>query len=94
MSSLNIVGIVALSLVGVMLIYSIFIAPFIRRGIERKKAEQLDKTISQFKDGDKVLLAGGIRGYYVKRKADTLYIEIAKDVVIRVDKHSVIGVYE
>lgn len=94
MTTLEILGIVAISLVGLMIVYNVFIAPFIRRSIERKKDEKLNQELASFKEGDKVLLASGMIGYFVKRKADIVYVEVAKDTVSKFDKHSIVGIYE
>lgn len=56
---------------------------------QTKKQKELQKQREEMKKGDKVMTAGGIHGI-IKEVQDTAFlIEIAKDVVIKVDKGSV-----
>ena len=93
MKSLTMIGVVAIALLVLVFIWGGIVAPILRRKSSQKRDEKLSKIIAGFKKDDKILLASGIRGYFVKVKNDTLYVEIAKDVIIRVDKHAVMGVY-
>lgn len=56
---------------------------------QTKKQKELQKQREAMKKGDKVVSAGGIYGI-IKDVQDTAFlIEIAKDVVIKIDKGSV-----
>jgi len=56
---------------------------------QQKKQKELQKAREAMKNGDKVILAGGIHGR-IKEIAETnMLIEIAEGVRIRVDKGSV-----
>ena len=56
---------------------------------QQKKQKELQKQREALKKGDKVITAGGIYGN-IKEAQDTAFlIEVAKDVVIKVDKGSV-----
>ena len=56
---------------------------------QTKKQKELQKQREAMKKGDKVITAGGIHAI-IKEVQDTAFlIEVAKDVVIKVDKGSV-----
>lgn len=77
-----------------MFIFSLLVAPLLRRKAARKQEEQLTQTVAQFREGDKILLASGIRALYVKTKGDVIHAKIAENVIIKVDKHAIMGVYK
>lgn len=94
MSTLNIVNIVLLSVVGVLFLWSMTVGPVLKKKMIAKREEKLEKTVASFKQGDKILLASGIRGYFIKYKGDVIHVKIADNVVIKVDHHAVMGVYK
>ena len=93
MGSLTMIGIIAICILALIVVWGGIVAPILRKKSSNKRDEKLSKIIAGFKKDDKILLASGIRGYFVKVKNDTLYVEIADGVIIRVDKHAVMGVY-
>src|SRR5574344_89894 len=75
-----------LLLVGIMVIFFIFM---IRPQMKKQKEEQ--KFRESLQKGDAVITIGGIRGKIVEIKGDnTVMLEIAKDVVIKVSKSALL----
>ena len=56
---------------------------------QQKKQKELQKQRDALTKGSKVVTAGGIYGKVKEVQENTFLIEIAKDVVIKVDKGSV-----
>lgn len=56
---------------------------------QRKKQKEIEEQRSQLKPGSKVVTAGGIHGKIEKVQETTFEIEIAKGIIIKVDKTSV-----
>lgn len=56
---------------------------------QQKKQKELEKQRNEMKPGDKVVTAGGLHGKIEKIQDDTMLVEIAKGVSIRIDKTSV-----
>ncbi len=56
---------------------------------QQKKQKELEQKRSSMKAGDKVVTAGGLHGKIDKVQDDTFMIEIAKGIIIKVDKASV-----
>ena len=56
---------------------------------QQKKQKELQAQRDALKKGDKVVSAGGIYGIIKEVQGTTFLIEIAKDVVIKMDKGSV-----
>lgn len=82
------------SLFALVFLWSVICVPLLRRRQARKQEEMLNNTIAAFRPGDKILLASGIRALFVKQKGDVMHVKIASDVVIKVDKHAIMGVYK
>lgn len=93
-SQFLIIVIILGSLFGLMLIWSIIIVPLLRRKAASKQEIHLEQTLLSFKEGDKILLASGIRALFVKRKGDVIHAKIADNVIIKIDKHAIMGVYK
>ena len=56
---------------------------------QQKKQKALQEQREALKKGDKVITAGGIYGFIKEVQDTTFLVEIAKDVIIKVDKNSV-----
>ena len=56
---------------------------------QQKKQKELEKQREQMRPGQKVVTAGGLHGKLKSVDGDIFQVEIAKDVVIRIDKSSV-----
>lgn len=56
---------------------------------QTKKQKELQAQRDALKKGDKVVTAGGIYGEIKEVKENAVFITIAKDIVIKVDKQSV-----
>ena len=56
---------------------------------QQKKQKELQQQRDALKKGDKVITAGGIYGIVKEVQETTFLLEVAKDVVIKVDKGSV-----
>lgn len=57
----------------------------------RKQMEQRKEYLASLTSGDEVLLLSGIHGKIISIKADLVSLQIAKGVVIYVEKESVMG---
>ncbi|MCQ2310474.1 MAG: preprotein translocase subunit YajC [Paludibacteraceae bacterium] len=56
---------------------------------QTKKQKELQKQRDAMKKGDKVITAGGIHGIIKEVQDNTFLVEVAKDVVLKLDKASV-----
>jgi preprotein translocase subunit YajC len=61
---------------------------FVLRPQRRRSSEQLQMQDS-LRVGDEVITAGGIRGYVRQLDEEVLNVEIAPDVVVRLDRRAV-----
>jgi preprotein translocase subunit YajC len=61
---------------------------FVLRPQRRRSTEQLQMQ-DTLRVGDEVITAGGIRGYVRQLDAEVLKVEIAPDVVVRLDRRAV-----
>ncbi|HGQ2434443.1 TPA: preprotein translocase subunit YajC [Streptococcus pneumoniae] len=57
----------------------------------RKQMEQRQEYLASLTSGDEVLLLSGIHGKIISIKDDLISLQIAKGVVIYVEKESVMG---
>ncbi len=57
---------------------------------QMKKQKELRKFRESLKKGDKVITTGGVYGKVNEIKEDVILVEIANNVVIKVDKSSII----
>jgi preprotein translocase subunit YajC len=56
---------------------------------QQKKQKELQAQRDAIKKGDKVVTAGGIYGIIKEVQDTTFLVEVAKDVIIKIDKGSV-----
>jgi preprotein translocase subunit YajC len=61
---------------------------FVLRPQRRRSTEQLQMQ-DTLRVGDEVITAGGIRGYVRQLDAEVLKVEIAPEVVVRLDRRAV-----
>jgi preprotein translocase subunit YajC len=81
-------GLDLISLMPLLLIFVVFYFLLIRP--QQKKMKQHREMISALRRGDRVLTAGGIIGTVVKIEEDnTLLVDIAKDVRVRVARSTI-----
>ena len=57
---------------------------------QQKKQKEMEKVRKELQKGDKVVTVGGIYGVVSEIKENTVDIEVAKDVRLRVDKSSLV----
>ncbi|VKE42344.1 preprotein translocase subunit YajC [Streptococcus pneumoniae] len=57
----------------------------------RKQMEQRQEYLASLTSGDEVLLLSGIHGKIISIQDDLVFLQIAKGVVIYVEKESVMG---
>lgn len=55
----------------------------------RKQQKEMQERQNSLKDGDKVITAGGLYGIIRAVKQDSVLLEVATNVVIKVDKRSI-----
>ena len=80
------------SLIPLLLIMVIFYFLLIRP--QQKKLKDHRNMVDSLKKGDKVMTGGGIYGRITAVKDDTVNVEIASDVVIKVSRDTVAGIAE
>lgn len=73
----------------VMIVAMIAIFYFLMIRPQQKKQKQIKKMREALKEGDRVITAGGIYGKIKAVKENTFTIQIANDVIIKIDKSSV-----
>ena len=73
----------------IMIIAMIAIFYFFMIRPQQKKQKELQAQRDALKKGDKVVSAGGIYGIIKEVNETTFLVEVAKDVVIKIDKGSV-----
>ncbi len=71
------------------LMFAIFYFLLIRP--QQKKAKQHKEMLAGVRKGDKVLTAGGIEGAVTEVDGDTLTVEIASGVTVKVNRNYVAG---
>lgn len=91
---MQIIEICLISLFGLMLSWSLVVVPILKKRNHKKQEERLNETIKLLREGDKILLSAGIRGLFVKSKGDIIHIKVDKEVILKVDKHAIVGVYK
>lgn len=73
----------------IMIIAMVVIFYFFMIRPQNKKQKEIKKQRDALGKGDKIVTAGGIHGRIKEVKGETLMVEIAQGVVIKVDKASV-----
>lgn len=76
-----------MSIIMLVLIFVVFYFFMIRP--QTKKQKEIQKQRAAMKAGDSVITSGGIYGKIKEVKENTLLIEVAENVRIKVDKNSV-----
>ena len=77
-----------MSFLPLLLIVVVFYFFMIRPQMKRQKETR--KFRESLKKGDKVVTTGGVYGKIVEIKETSILLEIAKDVIIKVDKNGII----
>jgi len=73
----------------IMIVALIAIFYFFMIAPQRKKQKQMDNFRSALRNGDKVITAGGIHGRIREVKDNTVILEVADGVRIKIDKNSI-----
>lgn len=73
----------------IMIVAMIAIFYFLMIRPQQKKQKEIRKMREALKEGDRIITAGGIHGKIKGIKDTTFSIQIANDVIIKVDKGSV-----
>ena len=80
-----------MNFVPIILIFLIFYFLLIRPQVRKQKEQQA--LINSVKRGDKVIIAGGIIGVFVKEEEGNIVeIEIAKDIKVKALKHTITSI--
>ena len=80
-----------MNFVPIILIFLIFYFLLIRPQVKKQKEQQA--LVNSVKRGDKVIIAGGIVGTYVKEEeGDIVEIELSKEVRVKALKHTITSV--
>lgn len=69
----------------------IMVMPFLNKKKLAKQEEEREKILSSLKINEKVITISGIYGRIKKIDENIVKLEIAKDVIIEIDKASIIG---
>lgn len=73
----------------IMIVFIIGIFYFFMVAPQQKKQKKINAFRDSLKNGDKVMTAGGIYGRVREVKDDTVILEIADGVRIKIDKNSI-----
>lgn len=73
----------------IMIVAMIAIFYFLMIRPQQKKQKEIKKMRDALKEGDRIITAGGIHGKIKGVKENSFSIQIANDVIIKVDKGSV-----
>ncbi|MGX4687125.1 preprotein translocase subunit YajC [Vagococcus sp. JNUCC 83] len=84
------VGIVLLILI---VILYVVVLPLAKKKYQQKELLNMQSFFNDLSIGDQVMLNSGIIGKIKKIDSHIVHLAIAKDTIIRVDKHSLIGRY-
>jgi len=84
------VGIVLLVL---LIILYVVVLPLAKKKFQQKQLVTMQSFLNGLSVGDQVMLNSGIIGKVRQIDEHIVHLSIAKDTVIRVDKHSLIGRY-
>jgi preprotein translocase subunit YajC len=86
----NLIGALGPILLIVVIFYFLMIRP------QQKKQKMHQAMISQIKNGDEVVTAGGMFGTVagVDERKNTVYLKVANDVKIKVERHSIARVVQ
>lgn len=79
-----------LLLIQVALIFMVFYFLLIRP--QQKKAQSLKQMLEALKKGDKVVTAGGVIGTVTAMAQDTVTLQVADNVKIKVTRESISGI--
>lgn len=69
----------------------LMIMPFLNKKKLAKQEGEREKILSSLKINDKIITISGIYGKIKKIDGNIVKLEIAKDVIIEIDKASIIG---
>ena len=78
-------------LLGLYPVVVLLISPIINKKKMAKNEEEREKSLSSLKINDRVVTISGIYGKIKGINKNIINLEIAKDVIIEIDKASIIG---
>ncbi|WP_024615476.1 preprotein translocase subunit YajC [Clostridium sp. Ade.TY] len=78
-------------LLGLYPVVVLLISPILNKKKMAKNEEEREKSLSSLKINDKVVTISGIYGRIKGMNKNIIKLEIAKDVIIEIDKASIIG---
>ncbi|TNK83937.1 preprotein translocase subunit YajC [Mycoplasmopsis pullorum] len=81
---------------GLILIYLIFVIavfPYLRKKRYEKDQKRKEELIASIKVDDEVLLASGMFGIVKEKQGQILFVEIADNTVVKVNKNYILGFY-
>lgn len=76
-----------------LIILYIVVLPLAKKKYQQKQLVDMQAFLNELSIGDQVMLNSGIIGKISQIEEHIVHLSIAKDTVIRVDKHSLIGRY-
>lgn len=76
-----------------LIILYIVVLPLAKKKYQQKQLVDMQAFLNELSIGDQVMLNSGIIGKISRIEEHVVHLSIAKDTVIRVDKHSLIGRY-
>lgn len=88
---MKIIGIVLLIILAILYMA---VLPLAKKHYQKKQLAELDNFINDLTVGDQVILNSGIVGKIARVEDYLFHINISKDTVVRIDKHSVLGRFE
>lgn len=78
-------------LLGIYPVVVFLISPILNKKRMEKSEEKRDKNLSSLKVNDRVVTISGIYGTIKGMNKNVINLEIAKDVIVKIDKASILG---
>lgn len=78
-------------LLGIYPVVVFLISPILNKKRMEKSEEKRDKNLSSLKVNDRVVTISGIYGTIKGINKNIINLEIAKDVIVKIDKASILG---
>lgn len=76
-----------------LVILYVVVLPLAKKKYQQKQLVDMQSFLNELSVGDQVMMNSGIIGKICRIDEHIVHLKIAKDTIIRVDKHSLIGRY-
>jgi preprotein translocase subunit YajC len=80
------------ALIVIVVLFALFWLVLVRP--QRRRSNAQESLIASLEEGDEIVSAGGLYGTIVEIEGDTLHVEIAEGLVVRMARNAVVGLVE